>query len=187
MPVQKLDLRVVGFWRQSNNTIQYITVDPVNFISRYQNISEQTNYGVELEGSYQVGKWTIRGNYTYTDGRTKSPYDGTGAALGKDSSYFNLYRIPRHALNLQVGYAFSSKLFVSLQSRTVSDREEFIYGSAPLTLKGYTVLDLYGEYRIKEKGKLFVDLRNISNTRYTDWRGFNTRRFNFMAGVSWEI
>lgn len=187
MPVQKLDLRVVGFWRQSNNTIQYITVDPVNFISRYQNISEQTNYGVELEGSYQAGKWTIRGNYTYTDGRTQSPYDGTGAALGKDSSYFNLYRIPRHALNLQVGYAFSSRLFVNLQNHTISDREEFIYGSTPLTLKGYTLVDLYGEYRIKEKLKLFIDLRNITNTRYTDWLGFNTRRFNFMLGVSWEM
>ncbi len=187
MPIQKLDLRVVGFWRRSRNTIQYITVDPVNFISRYQNISEQTNYGVELEASYKSQKWTILGNYTYTDGKINSPYDGTGAALGKDSSYFNLYRIPKHALNLQLGYAFNSKFSANLQSRTVSDREEFIYGSTPLTLKGYTVLDLYTEYRIKEKGKLFVDLRNITNTRYTDWRGFNTRRFNFMAGVSWEI
>jgi vitamin B12 transporter len=110
-----------------------------------------------------------------------------GAVTDRDTSYFNLFRIPEHALNLQLGYAFSSEFSINLQSRTVSDREEFIYGSTPLTLKGYTVLDLYAEYRIKAKGKLFVDLRNITNTHYTDWRGFNTRRFNFMVGVSWEI
>lgn len=183
-PAKGLDFRVVGFWRRSNNTIQYLNVDPANYISQYRNIARQENYGVELEGSYRYEKWTIRGNYAYTDGKTRSAWDGTGSSLGKDTTYFNLYRIPKHALNMQLGYAFTEKLFVNLQSRTISDREEFIYGDVPETLKGYTLIDLYTEYQFDSRFKAFVDLRNITNTKYVDWRGFNTRRFNFMAGVT---
>lgn len=186
-PAKDLDIRVVGFGRRSNNTIEYITIDPINYISQYRNIARQENYGVELEVAYKYEKWTLRGNYAFTDGKTRSAYDGTGASLGKDTSYYNLFRIPKHAVNLQVGYAFSEKFRVNLQSRTISDRKEFIYGDKPGTLKGYTLVDFYLDYNINEQFRLFADLRNITNTKYVDWKGFNTRRFNFIVGARWSL
>lgn len=183
-PANGLDLRLVGYWRGSDNTIQYLNSDGSTPIYQYRNIARQENYGIELEASYQAGKWKLGGNYAYTDGKTRSAYDGTGAGLGKDTTYFNLFRIPKHALNLQLGYAFTEKIFVNLQSRTLGDREEFVYGSSPEVLKGYTVLDLYGEYKLDKNFKFFLDLRNITDTKYVEWKGFNTRRFNFMAGVT---
>lgn len=176
--------RIVGFYRNTNNSIQYITVDPVNFFSQYRNVSKQLNYGLEWELSYTPGKFNLASNFTYTDGETTSAFDGTGAPLGKDTTYFDLYRIPKLALNLQLGYQFTSAFYSRVQLRAVSEREEFIYGASPETLDGYATVDLYGEYRYSKVWRAFVELRNITDTKYFDIRGYNARRFNFAAGVT---
>lgn len=183
-PVAGLRTRITGFYRRTNNSIQYITLDPANYISQYTNISRQDNYGVEAEASYQTGRWTIDANYTFTDGETRSRYDGTGAPLGKDTTYFNLYRIPRHLINLQVGYRVTKLLLIRASLRSVSPREEFIYGASPEKLKAYALIDLFGEYRFSKKLRLFADFKNITNSKYIELRGYNTRGFNFMGGVA---
>jgi vitamin B12 transporter len=76
---------------------------------------------------------------------------------------------------------------VSTQIRSVSKREEFIYGSSPETLKGYTTIDLYGEYQFGKLIKAFVDLKNITDKQYFDILGYNSRRFNFITGVSFQL
>jgi outer membrane receptor protein involved in Fe transport len=52
-------------------------------------------------------------------------------------------------------------------------------------MPGYVTLDLYGEYRFKEiKGmRVFADLRNITNARYEELRGYTARGFTVMAGL----
>lgn len=186
-PVAALRTRVTGFYRRTNNSIQYITLDPVNYISQYTNISRQDNYGVEVEASYQAGRWNLDANYTFTDGETRSSYDGTGAPLGKDTTYFNLYRIPRHLINLQVGFRVTKQLLVRASLRSVSPREEFIYGAAPEKLDAYALVDLFGEYRFNKKFRIFADFKNITDSKYVELRGYNTRGFNFMGGVAVQL
>ena len=71
-----------------------------------------------------------------------------------------------------------------LTGRMASAREEFIYGAAPLTMPGYATLDLYGEYQFKHSGlRAFADLRNLTNTRYEEIRGYTTRGFNVLVGI----
>jgi vitamin B12 transporter len=134
-----------------------------------------------------VSSWTFAANYTYTDGKIKSGYNGTGAAIGKDTGYYNLYRIPKNALNVSIGFQATPAFFISTQLRAVSKREEFVYGLSPVTQKGYATIDLYGEYRFCKKLKGFVDLKNITNKQYFDIPGYNSRRFNFMAGASFNL
>ncbi len=179
-------LKLVGFYRNTENAIVY-TYNPALFESRYLNVSEQKNYGAELEISYTRGKLGIDANYTYTDGETTSAFDGTGTPIGKDTTYFNLYRIPKHALNLSVGVQATKAIFIRAQAKSVSKREEFIYGSSPGILKAYTVLDLYGEYKFDKVFRLFLDLKNISNKEYFDIRGYNSRKFNFTTGVGFQL
>jgi vitamin B12 transporter len=173
---------VVGFYRKTRDAILY-TYDPGTFASQYRNVSEQKNYGVELESRYNAGNLSVSANYTYTNGRTRSAFDGTGVDLLKDTSYYNLYRIPKNALNLTVSYQVTRAVFVSALLHTISKREEFIYGAAPELLAGYATVDLYGGWKFAGKFTAFIDLRNITNKKYFDWLGYNTRRFNFMAGV----
>lgn len=186
LSVKFFKARVVGFYRNTKDAIVY-TFNPSSFESKYLNASKQTNYGAELEASYTAGKLNITANYTYTNGKTTSAHDGTGTPLGKDTSYFNLYRIPKHAVNLAAGIQLTTLFFASTQIHTISSREEFIYGSIPETLKGYTTIDLYGEYKFSPHIKLFLDLKNITNKRYVDFLGYNTRRFNFTTGVSFQL
>lgn len=178
--------RMVGFYRKTNDAIIY-SFNPSDFTSRYINASRQINYGAELEAAFTKGPWKISANYTFTSGKTTAAFDGTGTALGKDTSYFNLYRIPKHALNLDAGFRINQSLYVSAQLRSISEREEFIYGAPPATLDAYTTIDLYGEYKFSTLVRTFIQLKNITNKQYFDILGYNTRRFNITAGINFQL
>ena len=178
--------RVVGFYRKTNDAIIY-SFNPSDFTSRYINASRQINYGAELEAAFTKGPWKISANYTFTSGKTTAAFDGTGTALGKDTSYFNLYRIPKHAFNLDAGFRVNQSLYVSAQLRSISKREEFIYGAPPATLDAYTTIDLYGEYKFSTLVRTFIQLKNITNKQYFDILGYNARRFNITAGINFQL
>lgn len=177
--------RLVGFYRNTRNAIVYTSTftPPFTYTSKYVNASKQLNYGAEFEASYTKGIFSITANYTYTDGETTSSFDGTGRPMGKDTTYFNLYRIPKNAINLSVGVQATKSLYLRAQMHTVSAREEFVYGASPETLEAYTTVDIYGDYTFSKKFKAFVDFRNITDKEYFDIMGYNTKRFNFTGGV----
>ena len=142
-----ISARIVGFYRKTTDAIVY-TFNPTVFQSKYLNASKQINNGIEAELSYAKNIYSISANYTYTNGKTTSLYDGTGSPLGKDTSYYNLYRIPKHAFNLTAGIRFSKDFFVI---------------------------------------RVFLDLKNITNKVYFDIPGYNTRKFNFITGLSFQL
>ena len=179
-------IRATGFYRDTKDAILY-TYNAATFTSRYRNVSKQKNYGVELEANYTAGKFSVNANYTYTKGKTTSAFDGTGTQLSKDTTYYNLYRIPKNAFNITVGMQATNSLYISALLHAVSKREEFIYGAAPETLDRYTTIDVYAEYKFAKKFKVFADLRNITDKKYFDWLGYNTKRFNFMAGINFRL
>lgn len=180
---QGFTARVVGFYGKTKNKIEFIITDPNTYASQYNNISEQENYGAELELNYHAGGLSIAVNYTYTDGKTKSMYDGTGFPMGKDTSYYNLYHVPKSAANGMIGYQFTKGLFASVNLHYADKRYEFIYGDKPAVLDSYTLIDLYGEYKFGNC-KLFASFNNITNKTYFDILGYNSRKFNWTAGLS---
>ncbi len=184
--VKKTWFRVTGFYRNTKDAILY-TFNPSTFASLYLNAGQQTNYGAELEARYSSGKVTITGNYTYTDGKTTAAFDGTGTPIGKDTTYYNLYRIPKSTINVNVGVQVTKVFYYSVVMRSVSNREEFIYGSMPEILKAYFTVDVYGEYKFGKNAKIFLDLKNFFNQQYTDILGYNSRKFNFTTGVSFQL
>ena len=181
-PSKNVRGRVVAFNRSSKQTIIY-TYDPTSFAGVYLNASRQNDYGFETEFRWTKKAFSLSANYAFTNGKTTSRYDGTGTPIGKDSSYFNLYRIPKHAINWRGSYT-KNKWVVQLSGRMASAREEFVYGATPLSMPGYTTFDLYGQYQLNKSGlRAFVDLRNLTNTRYEEIRGYTTRGFNVLVGI----
>ena len=178
--------RITGFYRKATHTILY-TYNPVTFSGIYLNAGEQQNYGIEMSLHYKKGNWRFDGNYTFTDGQTKAGFDGAGNPIGKDTTYYNLYRIPKHAINLTAGWQLSKAVFLSVRTHTVSRREEYVFGAAPATLKGYTLVNIYAEYAMGRPIKWFLQLKNITNTKYVDFLGYNTKRFNFATGIHFEF
>lgn len=178
--------RAVGFYRHTRDAIIF-TYNPATYESRYLNLSVQENYGAEFEFRAAWGKWSIDANYTYTDGRIKGQHDADGVNTGKDTSYNNLYRIPKHAANLSLGWQACKALYLGTSLRVVGERQEYLFGAAPQNIDGYAVWDLYAEYKWGRHWKLYVDLKNITDREYFDFPGYNTRKFNMVAGLGFRL
>jgi vitamin B12 transporter len=185
-PCKSFDARIVGFYRDTRNAIVY-TYNASTFMSKYLNADKEQNYGAELELNYTMKQWNLSANYTYTDGKLKSSFDNTGSALGKDTAYYNLYRIPKHAFNLTAGVQAGKQFYTSASIHAVSKREEGVYASIPRPLKGYATIALYSEYKFSQKIKLFIYLENITNKRYFDILGYNSKRFNGTIGILLQL
>jgi vitamin B12 transporter len=171
--------RAVYFLRNINNNIVFYT--DANYNSYYINQDKQRDHGLELEASAQLGVLRLSANYAYVTGKTETK------ANGKDTSFNNLYLRPKNTLNFSAGVQATRKLFMNAGLHAVGTRLEYIYGATPVTLASYYTVDFYAEYKILSQLKLYADLKNITNQRYFDVPGYNSRRFNFMAGASVQL
>ena len=186
-PTYNSKIRVTGFYRKTKNAIQYITVNPVTFQGYYFNTNNQKNSGVEVEFNYAKNKWNIRSNYTYTKGKVSSKYSESGDQLTKDTVYNNLYRVPDHAFNVFASYQVNTKISVSTLLKYVGKRFEPVYAAAPMQLEDYFTADVSAQYRCSKNLRTFIVLKNITNQKYFDVLGYNSRRFNFNVGLAMEF
>ena len=180
---QGSQLRAVYFVRSIQDVIIFRSASGPPF-GQYVNFDQQNDAGLELEGQTQVGKLKVGFNYTFVNGKVT-----TALRPDQDTSYFNLIRRPKHAFNFNLGLPITKKWDASLAVRAVSKRidsyfDSNSYSSRAVTLDPYFTLDLYQEYRIKPNLKVFLDLRNLSNTTFIDIYGYNSRKFNFTLGLS---
>lgn len=176
--------RLVGFYRHVKNGIDYKSADyPAP--SSYFNFAKQIVKGIEYEFSLQpTDKLSIAGNYTFLSGKetTQSRIDFA------DTSYNHLLRRPKHDANLNIGYQFTSKFYLSANGKYVSKRYDVGgYMIADELLKSYFLLNAYGEYKFCEKLKIFADAENIFNKKFFDMAGYNSIPFEITAGVSIKL
>lgn len=179
-------IRAVYFNRRLRDVVFFQSLTAAPF-GKYVNLNRQDDQGLELDGAYAVGKWQFSANYTFLTGRVTARQGN-----GRDTSYNNLLRRPRHAFNATVGYVLSPKLTVSASVRAVSSRKDAFFNdetfkTEPVELASYATVDFYAEYRFSRRLRVFTDLRNLTNERYFDVYGFANRRFNGTSGllVSW--
>ena len=179
-----INFRVTWF----NRTIKDLIIFKSTFTppyGQYGNADKQKDNGFELEATLRpVNKWSIIANYSYVNGKVST----LSAATGKDTSFYNLYRRPKNTFNTTIGYQANKKLYTSIGLRWVDKRDDVFFNNNTFAtenkvLGAYYNLDAYAAYQIKSFVKLFVDLRNITNQEYFDLYGYNSRRFNFMAGA----
>ncbi|GAB1444972.1 TonB-dependent receptor [Flammeovirgaceae bacterium] len=179
----KLETRLVFFNRAVEDIIIY------TYASGNINLNEQNDFGFELEPSFKISdKVHVKAYYSFVDGKV------TTKENGKDSTYFNLFRRPKHTLGLNVGVQANSKLFISLNARTFSERKDLFFNPAnfytaeQVNLDAYVLVDVYAEYKmITDRLNLFIDLRNILNRDYTEIYGYNTMGINLNAGLSFRF
>ncbi len=173
-----VNLRVVYFSRNIKDNILFYSAGPPTYASYYINGDKQKDKGLELEASVDFGKADITANYVNLDGSIKTKI------ASKDTSFFNLYRRPRQAINLNVGIDVCKGLNVNLGVQSISKRYESVYMSAPIEMPAYYTWNLYATYIITKSVKLFADIKNITDEKYSGSRGYNNRQVNFMAGIN---
>ncbi len=169
-----LRFSTVYFNRETTNYIDFITVDPDNFISEYRNIDETFRAsGVELELDYIFSEaLNIKTNYTFTEAEER----------------FAL-RIPKHKINASINYNFASNSFVSLTYQFNDDRTDSYFDnetfeSKQVKLKSYNLLDFYISHKVNEHVKIFGGVSNLTNASYEEVYRFNTRGRNARFGLA---
>jgi vitamin B12 transporter len=93
---------------------------------------------------------------------------------------------------LGIGYQVLDNLYISSNIRNVGERKDLYfnndtYKTENVTLEAYSTIDFYAEYKFTKTIKAYIDAKNLTDTSYTDIYGYNTRRLNFMAGLSVEF
>lgn len=170
-----------------NRTIKDVIIFKSLFVppyGQYDNADKQQDNGLELEAGFHLSeKWSITANYAFVNGKIKT------TTQGKDTSFYNLYRRPKNAINTTIGYQATKKLYTSIGLRWVDKRQDVYFNPNTFKaeikdLKAYYNIDIYAAYQASPAIKIFVDLRNVTNQLYFDLYGYNSRRFNCMAGVN---
>jgi hemoglobin/transferrin/lactoferrin receptor protein len=127
----------------------------------YQNISQATIEGVELEAVYDAQAWFV--------GVGAHRIRGTNEDTGE-----GLYSIPADRIVLTTGFrALDAKLvagsrvhFVAAQNRLPSA----FFGSAVIEpSEAYTVVDLFAEYIVNERATLNLNIDNVFDKNYRQY------------------
>ncbi|MEO6251726.1 MAG: TonB-dependent receptor, partial [Ferruginibacter sp.] len=176
-----VNIRAVYFSRTIKDNILFYSAGAPTYASYYINGDKQKDKGLEFEASVDFGKVTLNANYVNLDGKIETK---TGS---KDTSYFNLYRRPRQTINLNVGIEICKSWNVNIGVQSISKRYEGVYAAPPVEMPAYYVWNLYSTYAITKTIKAFVDLKNITDEKYSEVSGYNSRRFNFMTGVNFSF
>ena len=141
-----------------------------------------------MDGTLNLGeKIQVKAFYSYVNGKI------TTVQNGKDTSYFNLLRRPKHTLNLSVGAQLTTALYTSLQVNAIGERQDLYFDPAtftsqPITLPKYMLVNFYTEYGLLESRiKLFADVRNVLDKTYSDIYGYNTAGLTVTGGVRFRF
>jgi len=177
---EKISTRVVYFHRDIKNGIDY---DYLNF--KYFNFVKQVVDGVELELAVKpVKNLSISANYTFITGDEQTQ----SRKNTHDTTYGYLLRRPKHNVNMNIGYQFTSSIYVSVSGKSVSSRYDVGgYQKEDILLKQYFIVSAYGEFKYKTSVKFFVDVQNISNRKFFDLRGYTAIPVLMNSGVTFTL
>jgi len=183
----KFSGRLTGFKRDVTDVI-FFYFNPSTFQSQYINQDKQKDHGAELELSFKPTKnISLKAFYSFVDGKI------TTVQNGKDTTYFNLIRRPKNSIGVNAGVRVTEKLFVSSNLSWFDKRKDayfdaMTFQTVNVVLDSYILLDVYAEYAFcKNRLKVFADLRNISDSKYSETAGFNTLGFNGYGGVRFNF
>ena len=177
-----IDARAVYFKRTIENVIIY----GPSF--QLINLNKQKDHGFEFEPTFYINKQlTLKLMYAYVDGKVTTKQND------KDSTYANLIRRPKHSFGINAGWQATPHFFVSTQISSYGKRNDLYYDAAtfsqqPAVLGAYTLWNAYASYQFgQDRMKLFAEVKNIINARYTEVYGYSTQGFNITGGLRIKI
>lgn len=180
-------MRIAYFNRHIRDAIAFF-YNPSTFQSTYINQDKQKDHGIEIEArSVLFGKIQAKLLYSYVTGNI------TTVNNGKDTTYFNLLRRPKSTVNFFLGAQITRQFYLNAQLNAISSRDDIYFDpvtfqSRNITLKSYLLANLHMEYMFSENRlKVFADVRNIFDKKYSDIYGYNTAGANFYSGFSFSF
>jgi vitamin B12 transporter len=169
-------------YKNITNQVIYFYTNPSTYASIYKNGQQQNDKGFESDLKLNVKKLSVSAYIAYVTGMLT---DENGIKTN------NLLRRPSHTYGLNASYQLFNNFSLGVNYKYTGDRTEKKYypdySSSIISLKPYSLFDAEAQYSAHKHLTLFADFKNIFNQKYTDWLGYNTRGFNFMAGIKYAI
>ncbi len=147
----------------------------------YENGEVQNDKGFESELKLTMRKFTASAYAAYVTGTL---IDATGVVSA------DLYRRPKNTYGATAYYDVTNAFSFGLDYKYTGGKSDENFATYPTSfvyLKPYNLVNAHLQYTAGKHIRLFADLNNISDVKYTDWYGYNTRRFNFMAGIRYQV
>jgi hypothetical protein len=96
---------------------------------------------------------------------------------------------PDFRLTLAAFYNIGTKIFISTQWYYTGSQFARAYtnGNDYLTLKGYTDGNLTVDYRYSKVLSVFLNLNNVTASKYARWYNYPSYRFSAMAGFTYSF
>jgi vitamin B12 transporter len=128
--------------------------------------------GVEVElQARPIERMNLTANYTFTDA-------DSGLAL----------RIPKHKLNMNLGYDFSAKTYASIAYQYVSERGDIDFATFnAVDLEAFNLVNLYVKHELNSNLSFFASIDNFFNTDYLEVTDFTTRGRNIRVGMNFKL
>ncbi len=180
----KLNFNATIFQRLTKDDVIFFYTEPISpYKSYYKNGSKQNDKGVELElGVSPINKLNINAWYSYIEGEAT---DENGKIIE------SFLRRPHNSVGGSAAYVVNKALSFNLIYKYTGDRSDVFYDSnfdrQVIDLKSYSLLDLYMEVRPRKNIMIFGDFKNLLDQDYVEWVGYNTRGFNFNAGIKYTV
>lgn len=156
----------------------------------YNNRDLQEDHGVEVELQYAPDShWNLKAAYAFVDGEL------TQKLAGKDTTFHNLLRRPRHAFNLFAGYQATKNFFLSTSLQYFGKRNDVFYNPANFympeskELEAYLLWNAYTEYKLFNNNLvIFADVKNLTNKKdYMEVYGYNVQGFTINGGIRFKL
>ncbi len=158
----------------------FVTIDPDNFISEYQNVTETLiARGLELSGQTSLleDNLKLRAAYSYIE--------------RKDVEI--LRRIPNHNIDVTAQYQPIDGLWTTLTYQYNSSRGDLVFNNMTfendaVSLERFQTFDFNTSYKLPSKPvTFFAGVSNIFNVNYQELFGFQTGGRNLKVGVRVSI
>lgn len=165
-------MSAVYFNRNEENFVDFVNVDPDNFIFQYQNIADTfESSGIEVEIYGQLIE-NLTGSANYTNTRVDERF-----AL----------RIPEHKGNANLTYTWNNKTNIGLSYQYVGERDDAFFNPATfesetIAMDSFSLLNFNISGQMTNNIKLFAGVSNIFDTEYEEIYRFQTRGRNVLAG-----
>lgn len=181
----KLELTFTYFNNLFKDQINYVTVDPANFIGEYVNVNRAFAQGAETVLRAKLrSRLLLNAAYTYTSSQyldNPSPFD----------PIYNpgqpLLRRPRHSATLLLSY-LGTRWGGNVAGSFVGPRSDSdFYGFGITHAAGYVRADLGGWYAVRPRLTAYLNIENALDRRYNEVVGYPALPINFRAGLRFRI
>ena len=181
----KIALNATYFNNLFHDQINYVTVDPVNFIGEYVNVNQAFAQGAEIGIQAKLGsRMLLNTAYTYTSSEyldNPSPYD---AAYDPGQP---LLRRPKHSGTMLLSY-LGSRWGANLGGSFVGRRADSDFDGFGIDhAAGYVRVDLGGWYAVRPRITVYANIENAFDAKYNEVVGYPALPVNFRAGVRFRI